>query len=96
MISFDLVSQKEKNPAAHKKTSAPNPLHEDKKNDAQENHGNADAVKKLIPGGRVFVIVLRHIVRQTWQSAPPCGGDNSAEMKLYTQNGPVARGTHTY
>ena len=96
MVSLDLVSQKEENPAAHKKTYAPYPLHEEKQNDPQKNHGDTNAVKKLIPARRVLVIVLRHIVRQTGQSAPPCGGDDSAEMKLYTQNGLVARGGHTY
>jgi hypothetical protein len=30
-------------------------------------------VQQFIPAGRVFVIVLRHVVRQT-QSAPPVGG----------------------
>jgi hypothetical protein len=30
-------------------------------------------VQQFVPAGRVFVIVLRHVVRQT-QSAPPVGG----------------------
>ena len=30
-------------------------------------------MQQFVPAGRVFVIVLRHVVRQT-QSAPPVGG----------------------
>jgi hypothetical protein len=41
-------------------------------------------MQKLIPAGRVFLIVLRHVVRQT-QSAPPCG-DGTAESSLYTES----------
>jgi hypothetical protein len=53
-------------------------------------------MEQLVPSGRVLVIVLRHIVRQFGKSAPPCGGDHSAGMKLYTEKGPLARGGHTY
>jgi hypothetical protein len=74
MVSLDLVSKKQKNPPAYKKTRSPNPFHEDQQNNPQKNHGDADTMEKLIPAGRVLVIVLGHVVRQAWQSAPPCGG----------------------
>lgn len=67
-----------------------------KKTISQKNHGDADTMKKPMPAGTVFLIGVRHKVRQAGQSAPPCGGDDSAEMKLYTQNGLLTRGAHTY
>src|SRR5580692_1193015 len=74
VVSLNLVSKKKKNPPTYKETRSPNPLHENQQKDSCENHGNAQAMEKLIPARRVFVIVLRHVVRQAWQSAPPCGG----------------------
>src|ERR1700732_1306788 len=73
MIAFDPVSQEQKHPAAHEERSAPNPFCEKEQNEPGKDHGDADTMQQLIPAGRVFVIVLRHVVRQT-QSAPPCGG----------------------
>jgi len=73
MIAFDPVAQEQKCPAGHEKRSAQNPFGEKKQNEAGENQGDADAVQQFVPAGRVFAIVLRHVVRQT-QSAPPVGG----------------------
>jgi hypothetical protein len=72
MIPFDPVSQEQKHPAAHEERSAPNPFCEQEQDETGKDHGNADTVQELIPARSVFVIVLRHVVRQT-QSAPPCG-----------------------
>ena len=73
MIAFDPVSQEQEYPAAHEERSAPNPFSEQEQDEPGKDHGNADAVQQFVPAGRVFVIVLRHVVRQT-QCAPPCGG----------------------
>src|SRR5260370_18109715 len=73
MIAFDPVTQEQERPAAHEKRSAPDPLCEKEQDESGKYQGNANAVEQFIPAGRVFVIVLRHVVRQT-QSAPPCGG----------------------
>jgi hypothetical protein len=72
-IAFYPVSQEQEHPAAHEKRSAPHPLCEKEQDEPGKDQGNADAVQQFIPAGRVFVVVLRHVVRQT-QSAPPVGG----------------------
>src|SRR5215470_15279219 len=41
-------------------------------------------MQQLVPTGRVFLIVLRHVVRQT-QSAPPCG-DGTADEEHFIPN----------
>src|SRR5215472_15546263 len=69
MISFHPVSEKQKHPTAKKKSRAPNPLHEKKKDDSRKNHGDADGMQQLVRGGFVFVIVLCHVVRQAWHVA---------------------------
>jgi len=45
MISFQLVSEKQKHPPANEKSRAPNPLHEQKKKDPRKNHGDADRMQ---------------------------------------------------
>jgi hypothetical protein len=70
MIALNPVSQKQKRPSAAEERRSPDPLHENEQNEAHENQGDANAVEQFIPSGGMFVIVLRHVVRQT-QSAPP-------------------------
>ena len=83
MIALNLVSQEQQRPSANEKSRAPDPFHQDQQSDPRENHGNPDAVQQLVPSGSVFVVVLRHVVRQL-QSAPP-RGDLVAEAPLYTE-----------
>ena len=73
MIAFNPVSQEQEHPAAHEKRSAPDPFCEKEQDESGKDQGNANAVEQFVPAGRMFVIVLRHVVRQT-QSAPPVGG----------------------
>ena len=77
MVAFHLVPKKQKHPPAEEKYRAPNPLEEQKKNDARKNHGDADGMQQLVPSGFVLVIVLCHVVRQAWHAAhlpaAPCG-----------------------
>ncbi len=89
MIALNPVSQKQKRPSADEKCRSPEPLQENKQKEPDENHGDAYTVQQFIPAGRMFLIVLRHVVRQT-QSAPPCG-DGSAERSLYTKLPQMAR-----
>jgi len=51
MVSLNLVTQKEKNPAAGEETRAPNPFREDEKYNPQKNHGNANPMEQLVPAG---------------------------------------------
>jgi hypothetical protein len=96
MVSLNFVAYKEKNPSPNKETRSPNPLHQNQQNNPGKNHGNAYAMQQLVPSGRVLVIVLRHVVRKAWQAHLLAVGDHSAGMKLYTENGSLARGGHTY
>src|SRR5260370_37123843 len=89
MIALNPVSQKQKRPSADEKCRSPEPLHENEQKEAHENHAEPYTVQQFIPAGRMFLIVLRHVVRQT-QSAPPCG-DGSAERSLYIKLPPMAR-----
>ena len=73
MIALNPVTQEQKHPAAHETRSAPHPFCEKEQKESGKDQGNANAVQQFVPAGRVFVIVLRHVVRQT-QSAPPVGG----------------------
>src|SRR5713101_6244941 len=79
----------EKRPSADEKCRSPERLQENKQKEPDENHGDAYTVQQFIPAGRMFLIVLRHVVRQA-QSAPPCG-DGSAERSLYIKLPPMAR-----
>ena len=63
------MSEKQKHPTAKKKSRAPNPLHEKKKDDPRKNHGDSECVQHLVRSGVVFVIVLCHVVRQAWHVA---------------------------
>ena len=63
MIAFDPVSEQQEYPAAHEERSAPNPFREQEQDEPGKDHRNADTVQELVPAGRVFVIVLRHVVR---------------------------------
>src|SRR5713101_1599711 len=89
MIAFNPVSQEQKHPAADEKRSAPDPLCEKEQDEPGKDQGNANAVEQFVPAGGMFVIVLRHVVRQT-QSAPPCG--DIVEKPLYTECAEIARG----
>ena len=82
MIAFDPVTQEQERPAAREQCSAPNPLCEKEQDESGKDHGDADAVQQFVPAGRVFVIVLRHVVRQT-QSAPPCGDTYRGKPTVY-------------
>ena len=73
MIPFDPVAQEQEHTAAHEERPSPDPFREKEQNESGKDHGNTNAVQQFIPAGRVFVIVLRHVVCQT-QSTPPCGG----------------------
>jgi hypothetical protein len=73
MIAFDPVAQEQERPAAYEERPSPDPFREKEQDESGKDHGNANAVQQFVPAGRVFVIVLRHVVRET-QSAPPCGG----------------------
>ncbi len=86
MIAFYPVSQEQEYPAADEERSAPNPFCEQEQDEPDKDHGNADTVQQFVPAGRVFVIVLRHVVRQT-QSAPPCGDSYRREATLYRIQG---------
>jgi hypothetical protein len=78
MITLNPVTKKQEHPSADEERAAPKPLGKKKQNQPGKNHRDANAMKKFVPAGRVFVIVLRHVVRQT-QSAPPCGDDTADE-----------------
>src|ERR1700734_3196247 len=85
MIAFDAMTQEQKNPAAEKQRSAQNPLRQNQKDDASENQRNADAMQKLIPGGRVLMIIPLHVARQTWHIAGTPRGDAACGSTLYTE-----------
>src|SRR5215471_7553125 len=81
MIALDPMSQEQQNPPADKKRAAPQPFQKKEQNQPGKNHRDANSMQQLVPTGRVFVIVLRHVVRQT-QSAPPCG-DGTADSRHF-------------
>jgi hypothetical protein len=89
-IAFNPVPQKQQRPSADEKSRSPHPFHQDQQNQPDKYHRNPDAVQQLVPDGSMFVVVLRHVVRQI-QSAPPCG-DSIVEAPLYTQWREIARG----
>src|SRR6266852_6032455 len=82
MIAFDPVTQEQERPAAYEQRTSPDPFCEKEQNESGKDHGDADTVQQFVPAGRVFVIVLRHVVRQT-QSAPPCGDSYRGNVTLY-------------
>src|SRR6202012_2513453 len=83
MIAFDAMTQEQKNPAAKKQRSAQNPLHQNQKDDASENQRNADAMKKLVPGGGVLMIVPLPVARQTWHSRNSAWGRCLRKYTVY-------------
>jgi len=86
MISFQLVAQKQQHPPANKKCAAPDPSHEQERHEARENQRYANSMQNFVPPGRVFVIVLRHVVRQTEHNAPPRAEKlNAGFQGLYSQ-----------
>src|ERR1051326_4805200 len=89
MIAFNPVTQEQEHPPANEESATQNPLGKKEQDQPGENHRDAYSMQQLVPAGRVFVIVLRHVVRQT-QSAPPCG-DDTADTALYTEFGEIAR-----
>ena len=91
VIALNPMPQEQKDPTCHEKTSAPDPFCEEQENDPGEDHGDTDTVKEFVPTRGVFVVVLRHVVRQV-QSAPPYPGTIAAEKPLYTQTQEMARG----
>jgi hypothetical protein len=66
MIAFNAMAQEKKDPTAHEKRRAPNPLGKNQQYDTGKNHGNTDAMEGLIPSGRMLMVVLRHVSSQTW------------------------------
>src|SRR5260370_25914657 len=88
MIALNPVAQKQKRPSAGENCRSPEPLQENKQKEPDENHGDAYTVQQFIPAGRMFLIVLRHVLRQA-QSAPPCA-EGSAARSLYTKLPPMA------
>jgi hypothetical protein len=89
MVTFDPVTQEQERPTAKEESAAGKPSGEKKQDQPGKNHRDANSMQQLVPAGRVFVIVLRHVVRQT-QSAPPCG-DDTADKALYTELQEIAR-----
>jgi hypothetical protein len=93
-VSFNAVAEKEKHPSADKKSHSPNPFCEEEQDHPGKNHGDASAMQEFIPAGFMFVIVLRHVVRQAWQQRTSCqpsstaiqsaGGTTTVELRLYT------------
>ena len=93
-VSFNAVAEKEKHPSADKKSRCPNPFREKQKDEAGKNHGDPDTMQEFVPAGFMFVIVLRHVVRQAWQQRTSCqpsstailvgGGTTTVEFTLYT------------
>ena len=45
MIAFNPVSQEQEHPAAHKKSSAPNPLREEEQDESGKDRGNTNAMQ---------------------------------------------------
>jgi hypothetical protein len=89
-IAFNPVPQEQQRPSADEKSRSPDPFRQDQQSDSAKYHRNPDAVQQLVPDRSMFVVVLRHVVRQI-QSAPPCG-DSIVEAPLYTQWREIARG----
>jgi len=93
-VSFNAVAEKEKHPSTDKKSRCPNPFREKQKDEAGKNHGDPDTMQEFVPAGFMFVIVLRHVVRQAWQQRTSCqpsstailvgGGTTTVEFTLYT------------
>src|SRR5215475_3231357 len=73
MVALHLVAQKQQHPAADKQRAAPDPFREDEQYDPRKNQRDSDSVQQLVPAGSVLAIILRHVVRQSGHSAPPCG-----------------------
>ena len=87
MIAFELMPEEQQHPAADKTGTAPDPFREEEQNDPRKNHRDTNSVQKLVPPGSVFVIVLRHVVRQIWNSAPPCDGNVTCRsLTVYRKN----------
>ena len=78
MVSFNAVAEKKKHPSAYKKSGSPNPFHKKEQDDAGKNRGDANAMQEFIPAGFMFVIVLRHVVRQAWQQRTSCQPSSTA------------------
>jgi hypothetical protein len=64
MVSLDPVAEKQKRPSAQKESSSPSPFHEKEKDNPGKNHRDTNTMQEFVPAGFVFVIVLRHVVRQ--------------------------------
>src|SRR5713101_9029742 len=64
MISFNPVAEKQEHPSTQKKSRSPGPFHKEEKDNPGKNHRDTNAMQEFVPAGFVFVIVLRHVVRQ--------------------------------
>ena len=89
IIAFNPMAQEQQHPSANEKCKSPDPFRQDQQNEPDENHRDTDTVQQFVPDRSVFVVVLRHVVRQL-QSAPPCG--DIVESPLYTDCREIARG----
>jgi len=63
-ISFDTMTGKEQNPSADKKREADPPPCDAQKHETRDDDRNSNGVHYLVPGIRVFVVVLRHVFAQ--------------------------------
>src|SRR5262245_50988898 len=80
MLPLNLMSQKQQQPPPNKQRPAPDPFRQNEQYDPRKNQRDSDSMEQLVPAGSVLVIILRHVVRQSGHSAPPCLRDiTSAE-----------------
>src|SRR6266478_909294 len=77
-ISLNAVAEKKKHPPANKKSRSPNPLHKKEQDDAGKNHRDPDTMQESIRAGCMFVIVLRHVVRQARHQRTSCQPSSTA------------------
>jgi hypothetical protein len=77
-VALNAVAEKEKHPSADKKSRCPNPFCEEEQDEPDKNHRDPDTVQEFIPAGFMFVIVLRHVVRQAWHQRTSCQPNSTA------------------
>src|SRR3989442_9681039 len=75
LVALNPLAEKQQRPAAQKHADTQEPFHQEEPDYARENHRYAHSVQQFIPGRRMLVVVLRHVVRRTCHSAPPSQGD---------------------
>jgi len=55
-------------------------VHQPEENDCREDCGDTDSMHHFIPGIVVLVIVLRHVLLESWHGAPPVPRSRAAEL----------------